>query len=174
MYFVLNEKTAEFVKEVDTNITIIGKVKDLYICYDEFIKNKLNNNRFQVIEYDKFTVKHLPILRSQLQKAVRREEKEICMKTAITMCNIYDENKQIGLFEMLRRITIIIIEDAILCEDYNILVWFICAISKNLFINDYFIKLILNIVYGIAYSPMRDKAFSFFKTRLQNKKYKFR
>lgn len=161
-YFVFNGTNAKFVDSINNDITILGLIKwqyDTYICCDEFVKNKLNTVKFQVKEYDKFTVKHLPILRSQLQKSVRRELSDICMKTAITMCNIYDINKQIGLFEMLRRITIITIEDAILCEDFGILVWFICAISKNLFVNDYFVKLILNIVSGISFSPLRDKAF---------------
>ena len=108
-----------------------------------------------------FSTRDMPILRSQLQKCARRKKHEIGLKTAYTMSCIYDDkHKQIGLFEMLRRITIIIIEDCVVSYDFTTLVWFQCALSKNITLSKLFVTHILNLVSKFLGYPWKDKSYS--------------
>ena len=106
-----------------------------------------------------FHKRHLPILKSQLQKCTRRSKIEIGIKTAISMVLIEDKNdniRQIGLFELLRRLTIIIIEDAVLSEVYTFLMWCMAVLSKGYTLNGYCIEKIIEAVKGILSSGFKD------------------
>jgi alkylated DNA repair dioxygenase AlkB len=71
------------------------------------------------------TLPHLSLLKSNLQKAIRRQEKEIALHTTMKM--IYHG----GIIELLRRLTIITWEDTILNPYYPILVWLFVTISSK-------------------------------------------
>ncbi len=106
-----------------------------------------------------FGIKHLPILRSQLQKCARRCKIEVGVKTAVSMALIEDKNanvKQIGLFELLRRLTIIIIEDTVLSNNYPFLMWCMVILTKGIYLNSFCIEKILEIVKGVMASPYCD------------------
>ena len=97
----------------------------------------------------KYNINHIPILKSNLQKCVRRSLNEFAINTALCLM-ILDPN------ELLRRLPIIILEDVILHEDYTFLVWLMCAVSKNLKINDFFLDKCLNIVNDISINKNRE------------------
>jgi len=112
-----------------------------------------------------FDKRHLPILKSQLQKCARRQKAELAVKTAVSMVLIEDnrENvKQFGLFELLRRLTIIMIEDTVLSESFSFLTWCMAVLSKGHYLNGYCLEKIIELVKGIASSGFRDpKAYHF-------------
>ncbi|CAH6421527.1 Hypothetical protein KVN_LOCUS341 [uncultured virus] len=182
-YFYLNfkTKTSEFCKYPQESFINLGTLKwktndfqhNIQICLSEEFKN-INSQQIDLPFNNHFNKYHLHILRSQLQKSVRRQKKFISLKTCLTMALIEDESKQkfkqIGLFEMLRRITIIIIEDSVLIFEYNILVWFLCALSKGFYLNKYFLKWILEILWKVFSSLFKDTFFKFYKLENLSKK----
>jgi hypothetical protein len=106
-----------------------------------------------------FHKRHLPILKSQIQKCTRRSKIDIGVKTAISMILIEDKGdaiRQIGLFELLRRLTIIIVEDAVLCESYAFVMWCMAILTKGHALNGYCIEKILEITKGVISSGFRD------------------
>lgn len=163
-YFNLNINstgiyTAEWTNNLPENSTEIGKIKwkkydrIITICCNITIYNSNNcDTPFTPsnISY-KFSDTDLSILRSHLQKCVRREEHLLGFQTAISMITTNN-----NLFEMLRRLTIIIIEDSVLFIDYSILVWFLCITSKGYKINANLMKILLDIVYKVMISNHKD------------------
>jgi alkylated DNA repair dioxygenase AlkB len=67
----------------------------------------------------------LSLLKSNLQKAIRRQEKDIALHTTMKM--IYHG----GIIELLRRLTIITWEDVVLNVYYPAIVWLYLAISSK-------------------------------------------
>lgn len=65
----------------------------------------------------------VPLLKSNLQKAIRRSQKDIAIKTMLYLLAI----DKTALF---RRLPIIMIEDVALFDSMNILVWFMIALPK--------------------------------------------
>ena len=111
---------------------------------------------------------NLSILKSQLQKCTRRELDILGLSTAISMSLIIDENKkinQIGLFELLRRFTIIVIEDAILNIWYPNLVWYMSALSKGIKLGQKTIETIFKIINLTLVSLWRDNSYRHIKIR---------
>jgi hypothetical protein len=142
------------------------KVK-LCCCNDT--KNMLfNNNKFFINNYYKFKKSHIPILKSNLQKCIRRQLTKLSIKTAVSLCLIVDENNhQIGLEELLRRICIIILEDVYLMEYFNTLFWFQIICTKKFFINDEVIKYIISSIAYISDFLYFDNVYQYYK--LKNK-----
>lgn len=106
-----------------------------------------------------FHKRHLPILKSQLQKSARRSKIDVGVKTAISLVLIEDKGdtiRQIGLFELLRRLTIIIVEDTVLCESYAFVMWCMAILTKGHTLNGYCIEKILEITKGVLSSGFRD------------------
>jgi hypothetical protein len=64
----------------------------------------------------------VPFLKSHLQKCIRREEGELALTTAATLIDL-------DIVELLRRLPIIMIEDAMLMEEMITLVWLMIAYS---------------------------------------------
>jgi hypothetical protein len=175
MYFHLNkDNNIEFLDELPEEAIALGTIKWPYMYNKRTIKLHISIHKFiydsnkqsSSINMSKFFDKRdLAILRSQLQKCARRQKSLIGFKTAVTMASIFQETvpKQIGLFEMLRRLTIIIIEDCVLCHLYGELVWYLCALSKNLVINTYLVNRIFSLVEKVMYSEWQDKSYRFEK-----------
>lgn len=67
----------------------------------------------------------LSLLKSNLQKAIRRQEKEVALHTTMKM--IYHG----GIIELLRRLTIITWEDVVLNHYYPAIVWLFVAVSSK-------------------------------------------
>lgn len=70
-------------------------------------------------------VPQLSLLKSNLQKAIRRQEKEIALHTTMKMI-VHG-----GIIELLRRLTIITWEDVILNKYYPAIVWLFVALSTK-------------------------------------------
>lgn len=118
---------------------------------DKFIVNKLNIKLFYrsptadlnidipVIEC-KYTI---PLIKSNLQKAVRRCENQIAIQSALVLI-------QKDPMELLRRLPIIYIEDVCLMDSYSIVVWLMIAAKDygNLKVRD--IDILLNIVNSLC------------------------
>lgn len=178
MYFHLDKDyQIKFLDEQVEKSIILGVIKWPYLFNDRTVKLYItldhevdqSNSRDQAPEASvNFTQKDLAILRSQLQKCARRKKKNIGVSTAKTMVGIYQNQnpQQIGLFEMLRRLTIIIIEDCVLLREYGELVWYQCALSKNFKLNKKLVRRILLICDKVMTEEWKDKSYRFEKEEL--------
>eukprot|EP00177_Eucheuma_denticulatum_P001048 GFKZ01001910.1.p1 GENE.GFKZ01001910.1~~GFKZ01001910.1.p1 ORF type:complete len:459 (+),score=37.89 GFKZ01001910.1:169-1545(+) len=93
------------------------------------------------------------LLLSALQKSIRRRHPYPAIRIAATIVR-----KQNSLFELLRRLTIIAIEDAVLHPNYPTLVWLFAASSKGYRPGRPELALVLQTVYQIAAVSVRDVA----------------
>lgn len=82
-------------------------------------------------------------LKSHLQKSIRRSNVSKSIKTAV---HFYDINNQ----DMLRRLCIIAIEDALPIDGFSTLVWLMAANSKDYKISDSHLGWILGYVHDLA------------------------
>jgi len=113
---------------------------------DEFIVKKLGINLYLrnfdfSTKYDFPTIQteaKMPLLKSNLQKAVRQGKNIVAMSTALAMLQ-KEPN------EFVRRLTIICIEDVCIMNTYPVLIWFMMT-DKHYFINSVDIFLLLQIV----------------------------
>lgn len=178
-YFYLNydKKTTEWLKDKPLESTILGiiswhstynktKIDTVICCSTKFYNFNNNDTDFVTKSTNVFNIKHISILKSQLQKCARRRQSELGIKTATSMSKIEDYSNhicQIGLFEMLRRITIIVIEDSVLLQDYGVLVWFQCALSKGFRAKRVSMIWILNIITKIMRFEWKDSMYTIIK-----------
>lgn len=92
----------------------------------------------------------IEILKSNLQKAVRRKLLEVSLSTAYTIL-VQDKT------HLLRRLPIIALEDSTInFQDLTYLVWLIVADSKGYKLTNYDINRILSIVESITLNEYRD------------------
>lgn len=97
------------------------------------------------------------MLKSVLQKNVRLCRPLPAVKTALEMLKLKDTaGRWIGFDQLVRRLTIIIIEDAVLHPAYDILIWFMMASSKGWIPPASAIQLVLAITFKIAAVRSRD------------------
>lgn len=118
---------------------------------DKFIVNKLNIKLFYRsptadlnIDIPVIKCKYtIPLIKSNLQKAVRRCENQIAIQSALVLI-------QKDPMELLRRLPIIYIEDVCLMDSYSIVVWLMIAAKDygNLKVRD--IDILLNIVNSLC------------------------
>ena len=91
----------------------------------------------------------ISVIKSALQKNIRRCRPEQAVRCALQLINI-------SFTDFIRRIPIIILEDAILHPHIHILIWFMVADSKDFIINNTHIRFFLQIVWEIAKGNCRD------------------
>lgn len=145
-YFYYNDGKTKFMKQKpNKNVKEIGmitwrqlKQKICLCCQLEW----WNNQNKKPITWNtryicKFTKKHIPILKSNIQKCIRRGLSDKAIASAYTLLHI-DPN------HLLRRLPIIMLEDVTITEDLPELVWIMCAVSKKIKITD-------NIAFRILY-----------------------
>merc|ERR1712224_473421 len=84
-------------------------------------KNKEVNHTFPEVSYSEKTI---PILKSNLQKCIRRSKEMKAVATAYLMLNIDPSS-------ILRRLPIIYIEDVHIDISFATIVWYMIAVSKN-------------------------------------------
>ena len=82
------------------------------------------------------------ILKSNLQKCIRRGYTEKALKTAY-------QYMKINITNFLRRISVIMLEDAVLHESFTVIMWLICC-SDNYEINDIIKSYLLGVVYFLS------------------------
>jgi hypothetical protein len=118
----------------------ISEPSDIYITKKIDIKlyyRKPKNNNIILFPKIEHNV-NIPLLKSNLQKAVRRCQTDIAIKTALAII-------QTEPLELLRRLPIIYIEDVCLMDSYSIVIWLMMAENEHtLDMND--INILLNII----------------------------
>lgn len=164
MNFVLDDNKVYFSDKDSTNYKKLGTIKCSFLsdlsnklnicCTDALYKILEPTNDFKITCEYRFKEQHLSILRSQLQKSVRRNKVDICLKTAVSMISI----GHAGMFELVRRLTIIVVEDSMLSHDYIFLVWLLCCLTKHdkLHTNRYIVTKLLQIVHQTVCCPFKD------------------
>ena len=159
-YYDYNIHQATFTEEKPLNYFHIDSITwnkyetNLNIgCTTETYKySKSNNsvyNKFKNKVKINYTEKQIPLLKSNLQKCVRRSIHNIAVKTALTLFAL-DPN------EILRRLPIIILEDVTLHKDFTFIIWLMTAVSKGFEMNDFFLEKCLIVVNDIASNKYRE------------------
>lgn len=164
--FYLNDDLGrvQFLDKRPSDIVEIGKVewKPYAKCNQEVVIGcskkmyNLNKKDEKFTTHQKNNLTNISLLKSHLQKCFRRKLTDLGIKTCVSMALIEKDNKQEGLFELLRRLTIIMIEDAFLSQSFTILLWFMVAMSKGLYLNKNYIQKILGIAKGMFILKVRD------------------
>lgn len=151
-YFYYNDGKTKFMKQKpNENFKEIGmitwrqlKQKICLCCQLEWWNNENKKPITWRTQICKFTKKHIPILKSNLQKCIRRGLCDKAIKSAYTLLYI-DPN------HLLRRLPIIMLEDVTITEDLPELVWLMCAVSKKIKITDNIAFRILYVVQHLSY-----------------------
>lgn len=161
VYFHFNMKNnkAEFLLTEPEDVYMLGSLKwkqyktQLFItCCPKtlFCSERLQLDRLINSQLAKtYNKSHIPILKSCLQKCVRRCLADKAVKTAATILCL-DPN------QLLRRLPIIIIEDVIINYHVTKLVWLMCAVTKGLLLSDYWLQFIVDLVGDITQYPHRE------------------
>lgn len=93
----------------------------------------------------------LSILKSALQKCVRRRLSQPAVRVAVALLR-----KTRSPFELLRRLSIIVLEDAALHPQFPTLVWFLAASSKGYLPSFEDVRTIVAVVHEVAACRVRD------------------
>jgi hypothetical protein len=101
----------------------------------------------------------IPLLKSNLQKAIRRYNKDIALTTTIVLL-------EKDPLSFLRRLPIIFVEDVCLLDSLPIIIWFMMA-DKQYKLTNFDIKLILNIVNSLC----NNVSFFNYKTNTWKEEY---
>ncbi len=94
-------------------------------------------------------MQHFPVLKSMLQKSLRRREPERAVRLAVRMMCA-------SLTDFLRRLPIICIEDVGLHPEFSCLVWLMVAVSKGYHPPLCLLEFCLTFVTDLAVAPGRD------------------
>jgi len=93
----------------------------------------------------------IPVLKSMIQKSIRRQRPQQATMLAMELSDK-------SWSDLLRRIPIIMLEDAALHPDLPLLVWLMVADSKNFVVSSTIADRVMSIVFELAACPWRDKA----------------
>jgi hypothetical protein len=91
----------------------------------------------------------VPVLKSILQKSIRRRKPLPSVRVAMELCDK-------SLADLLRRLSVIMLEDSSLHPDMPLLVWLMIASSKDYNIPLILMKRVFGIVYEMSSCPWRD------------------
>ena len=158
-YFYLhcekNMYTGCWKKELPCNCQFQKEIKwkkkgTITLCSNLFVDKdtEIQNTKIQDTKIQDTKNRYIPILKSNLQKCIRRSDTENALKTAKTMCTL-------NFLEFIRRLSIIMLEDAVLHESFMVLSWLIAAYPEyKPSINQ--VQWIYGIVKYLADLPFRD------------------
>lgn len=116
-------------------------VSKITIC--GYIDN-INNNEFNFkIKEKKY--KNVAYIKSLLQKAIRRGDIDISLKSALIFIKL-------DIINFLRRILIIMLEDVAIHHSFNVILWLLVCFSKdNKFkLKTFYVKYLLGVVYVLV------------------------
>jgi len=88
-------------------------------------------------------------LKSHLQKAIRRSQSHLALKTAYHLFGL-------DVTQLLRRLAIIMIEDVYLMESFSTLIWLTAAQSKGFHLRESQLHWILGLVWNLGEATYRD------------------
>ena len=89
--------------------------------------------------------KNLSVLKSNLQKCVRRKLSSKAIKSALAIYSI-------SPIELLRRLPVIMVEDAIPVASFTTIVWFMMAVSKGYVMSESQVSWLMGVVYMMCKS----------------------
>lgn len=104
--------------------------------FDSFLKNEILKECHHYLD-------KVPLLKSNLQKAIRRSQKDIAIKTMFYLLAI-DKSA------FFRRLPIIMIEDVALFDSMNILVWFMISSDTSYLLTLDDVSILINIVSNLC------------------------
>lgn len=145
MYFYLKKDKIEFTKN---KLPIEWKINENLGKTKVIIATNIKEKGFNLPT--PFKIYDVGLLKSSLQKAVRRNETEKAMYLAWQL--LCQDTKQ-----FLRRFPIIVMEDAILHPNYPMLVWIMIAYHQSWKLTEFQVEFLLKIVYEVASCQYRDK-----------------
>lgn len=93
----------------------------------------------QIIETDELDTALTAIVKSNLQKCIRRQLRECAMETAKLFI-------QTDLTQFVRRLLIIMLEDVMIHESLPLIVWLTAALNKGFVVNDAILSWLLGVV----------------------------
>ena len=132
-----------FIEEVKWNQ--VRKTHTFYLC--GYFPD-LNEGRFRLPHESKY--KNISILKSHLQKNIRKQNEQLALSTAVHMMNL-------DVVELLRRLPIIMIEDVMLHESFTTLIWLMVSQSSTTFkFKRYMYEWILGVIYVLCKIPTKD------------------
>jgi hypothetical protein len=138
IYDPLNYKAYFDTKPEPTDLFILSK-PNFKLFY-----RKPNQNNIKQIDIPTINCKYsIPLLKSNLQKAIRRSDNQIAIQSALAII-------QIAPMEFLRRLPIIYIEDVCLMDSYSIVVWLMIADKAYGPLSNTDIDILLNIVNSLC------------------------
>lgn len=92
---------------------------------------------------------HMKLLKSNLQKTVRRGNVQAAISTANEMLNI-------NPIQLVQRLAIIWIEDCVLTQEFAILPWCLAAMSKGWLLTENLAIVVITLAGRLAHMPVRD------------------
>ncbi len=171
-YLYWNDKKpkvqAQFLKEkpklINFKHTFVWNNTEIILCgYFDFLINQ-DDNIFKPEKEKKY--KNIGFLKSLLQKAIRRGNVDIAVKSAYHYILL-------DLQDFLRRLPIIIIEDSTLHEVYSTIIWLMVASNikeSSIIFEKVIYEYLIGVIYVIAKSPLYH---SLFKESEEIKEFKF-
>ena len=139
---ILNSEQNNYEKLWKSEIKLCNNFNKLFIIGNFNDKNNIQTNSKYIFDIE--------ILKSNLQKAIRRKLVDISLSTAYTIL-VQDKT------HLLRRLPIIALEDSTInFQDFTYLIWLLVADSKGYKLTNYDINRILSIVESITLNEYRD------------------
>lgn len=136
MFFIFDNYDCKISKE-NKNGKLVGEIGNIKIVTNRMVLKSAKKKEN--------ITKLYPLLKSNLQKQIRRGEKEAVV-TAEMMLDIND-------FELLRRLSVIALEDVEMTYETATIVWFMCAVSKGYVLSIQDKNYILSYVNNLVYHP---------------------
>lgn len=130
--------TAFFTNKPDATDKFIDTASGIKLYYRNSIKQHSYSNIPQVT-----TNLTIPLLKSNLQKAVRRQQHSIALTTTIALL-------QLDPTELLRRLPIIYIEDVCLTDSFCIIIWLMMSPRQSYKLTNQDVYIILAIVNDLC------------------------
>ncbi len=123
--FYLKNYNVDFINRIPNKSKFIGKIKWKYSSNDLSIFIDINEYETDLYQFNNnYTTNNISLLKSQLQKAIRRKLTDISINIAYQMINL-------SFNDFLRRLAIITLEDVILNQHYPVLIWMMIAYSTK-------------------------------------------
>lgn len=156
--YINNQYNVEYLNNIPLNSVLIGKIKWNYSKNDLniYINKDLNHKKKYVFNSD-YTTTNVSLLKSQLQKSIRRMDHNLSINLAYQMINL-------NFNEFIRRLLIITLEDVILNQYFPILTWMMIAFSTKKWTPTYddinwilnYVNYLCNISYREFYSKIDE------------------
>jgi hypothetical protein len=142
---------SKFVSQI--NCDRMGEIIYLYASEST---EKLLKTPYKIKQESLYKNSDMCLLKSHIQKCIRRCLPKKALQTAYSMFLIREMGQQTGLKELLRRLLIITIEDAILTKNYLKLTWLMSATHKDIKLPQCMIEWIFGYVQYLAETKWND------------------